>query len=67
MDDMVSVVRARRGNTKMTESTHTPIPDHDTRSGNYCLTCRQEIVRVGLNNWVHEGDEHYAEMLWRNG
>lgn len=51
----------------MTESTHTPIPDHDTRSGNYCLTCRQEIVRVGLNNWVHEGDEHYAEMRWRNG
>jgi hypothetical protein len=67
MDDMVSVVRARRGNTTMPKPTHVPEPDHDTRTGHYCLTCRAAIVRVSLHRWVHEGDEHYAEMQRQNG
>ncbi len=67
MDNMVTVVRARRGNTRMPNPTHTPEPDHDTRSGAFCLTCRHALVRVGLRKWFHEGDEYYTEMRRQNG
>ena len=52
----------------MPTPTHTPEPDHDTRSGAFCLTCRHAIVRVGLGNWMHAEDAIlYDEMRRQNG